>query len=52
MSNREIIIFCVVLTALLVAGFVFLGMVDHLGQQFLKVALNLNLDAKDIYVSK
>lgn len=52
MTNKEVIFFSLFLTALIVAGFVFLGLVDQMGQQFLSVALDLNKDVTELFVSK
>ena len=52
MSKVEVIIFSLFLTALLVTGLIFVGMVDTMGQQFLNVALNKNLSVTELYVSK
>jgi hypothetical protein len=52
MSTKEVVIFSILLVVLMVSGFFFLGMVDQLGQQFLKVGLDQTSNVGGFYVSK
>lgn len=52
MSKLEITVFSLLLILVLVAGFVFVGMVDIMGQQFLSVGLDLNKSVlADAYIT-